>query len=157
MASFHKNARGKWEAQVARKGVRKGGTFDTKAEAVAWANKVENEILGGKKGAVDKTLGDLLTKYRAEVAPTKGGPEIEDKRISRLLKDDIANVRLRDFNASHISVWRDNRLKDVAPATVIRDMSTMSAALTTAVKEWKWLDHNPFKDVKWPKPPPESC
>ena len=104
MASFHKNARGKWEAQVARKGVRKGGTFDTKAEAVAWANKVENEILGGKKGAVDKTLGDLLTKYRAEVAPTKGGPEIEDKRISRLLKDDIANVRLRDFNASHISV-----------------------------------------------------
>ena len=107
-----------------------------------------------RKGAVDKTLGDLLEKYKDDVVPSKGAPEIEVKRIKRILGDDIAKVKLRDLSAKQIAEWRDARLKDVAPATVIRDMSTMSAALTTAVKEWKWLDHNPFKDVKWPKPPP---
>jgi integrase len=154
MASFRKNKAGKWEAQIARKGVRRSGTFETKREAERWAAQVETEILGGKKGAIDKTFGDLLTKYREEVVPGKGGPDIEDRRISRLLKDDIAKLKLRDFNASHIAAWRDNRSKEVAPATVMRDMSTMSAAITRAVKEWKWLDHNPFKDVEWPKPPP---
>jgi integrase len=154
MASFRKNARGKWEAQIARKGVRKGGTFDTKAEAVKWANQIENEILGGKKGSVDKTFGDLLEKYKVDVVPSKGAPEIEVKRVRRILGDDIAKVKLRDLSAKQIAEWRDERSKEVAAATVIRDMSTMSAAMTIAVKEWKWLDHNPFKDVKWPKPPP---
>ena len=70
MATFRKNVSGKWEAQIARRGVRRGKTFDTKAEAVAWANKAENEILGGKKGAVDKTFGDLLMRYQKEVTPT---------------------------------------------------------------------------------------
>lgn len=154
MASIRKNARGKWEAQVARKGVRKGGTFDTKAEAKAWANQVENEILGGKKGAVDKTLGDLLERYRTDVVPSKGGSDVEDRRIKYIHKNDIANIKLSDFNASHIGKWRDERVKEVAPSTVLRDMATMSAAITRAVKEWKWLDHNPFQDVSWPKPAP---
>ena len=154
MASFRKNARGKWEAQVARKGVRKGGTFDTKAEAKAWANQVENEILGGKKGAIDKTLGDLLEKYRTDVVPSKGAADIEDRRIKHILKNDIAKVSLKEFNASHIAKWRDERVKSAAPATVVRDMATMSAAIGRAVKEWKWLDHNPFTDVSWPKPAP---
>ena len=50
MASLRKNAAGKWEAQIARKGVRRGKTFDTKAEATKWAHQIEAEILGGKKG-----------------------------------------------------------------------------------------------------------
>lgn len=154
MASFRKNKTGKWEVQIARKGVRRGGTFETKAEATRWANQIEGEILGGKKGAVDKSFGDLLERYQKEVVPTKGGSHIEDKRIAKLLKDKISKIRLKDLDASHIAAWRDNRSKEVAPATVNRDLSTMSAALTRAVKEWKWLDHNPCKDVAFPKPPP---
>ena len=154
MASFRKNANGKWEAQIARKGVRRGKTFDTKTEAVKWANQVENEILGGKKGAIDKTLGDLLEEYKLKVVPKKGAPETEIKRVNRLIREDIAKVKLKELGAKHVANWRDEREKTVSSATVIRDMASMSAAVTVAVKEWKWLDHNPFKDVKWPKPPP---
>ena len=154
MATFRKNGSGKWEAQVARKGVRRGKTFDTKAEAVAWANKTENEILGGKKGAVDKTFGDLMIRYQKEVTPTKGSSHVETKTINRILKDSIANVRLRDLNSSHFAEWRNHRLKSVTGGTVARSMATMSAALNTAVREWKWLDHSPIKEVTKPKQGP---
>lgn len=153
MASFRRNKAGKWEVQIARKGIRRSGTFGSKAEATKWAHSIEGEILGGKRGAIDKTFGDLLKKYQAEVTPTKGSARIEEQRIGRILTDDIANVGLRELTSTEISRWRDERAKVVAPATVIRDMSVMSAALTVAVKEWKWLDHNPIRDVKWPKAP----
>ena len=154
MASLRKNAAGKWEAQIARKGVRRGKTFDTKAEATKWAHQIEAEILGGKKGAVDKTFGDLLKRYQKEVTPAKGSSHVETKTINRILKDDIANVRLRDLNSSHFAEWRNNRLKGVSGGTVARTMATMSAALNTAVREWKWIDHSPIKEVTKPKQGP---
>lgn len=43
MASYRRSKHG-WEAQVARMGVRKSKTFDTKAEAAAWAADTEASI-----------------------------------------------------------------------------------------------------------------
>lgn len=154
MATFRKNDNGKWEAQVSRKGVRRGKTFDTKREAQEWANKIENEIIGGKKGAIDKTFGDLMLRYQKEVTPTKGSSHVEDKTINRIMKDSIVNVKLRDLDSSHFAEWRNHRLKSVSGGTVARSMATMSAALNVAVKEWKWLDHSPIKDVTKPKQGP---
>lgn len=154
MATFRKNTKGKWEAQVTRKGVRRGKTFETKGEAVKWAHKIEAEILGGKRGAADKTFGDLMERYRKEVTPAKGSHTVEDKMISKLLKDDIAKVSLRDLQSLHFAEWRNNRLKTVSGSTVARNMATMSAALNVAVKEWRWLDHSPIKDVSKPRQGP---
>lgn len=107
MASFRKRGTS-WEAFVARKGIRKTGTFDTKAEAVAWATQVEAEILAGRRGAVpDKTLGQLLERYAEEVSATKRGEKWERTRIGLLSRDDLARVRLPDLNASHFAAWRD--------------------------------------------------
>lgn len=153
MATFRKNTGGKWEVQVARKGVRRSGTFGSKREAESWAHQVEAEILGGKRGAVDKTLGDLMRRYQAEKTPHKGGAETERKRIDFLLRDDLMKIRLRDLQPTHLAKWRDVRGTVASPATVDRDLSTMSAAFTAAAKEWKWLDHNPMKDVDRPKLP----
>ena len=154
MASFRKNKNGKWEVQIARKGVRRGGTFETKAEATRWANQVEGEILGGRRGAVDKTFGDLLARYQKEVTPTKGSHHTEDKMVNRMLRDDIARVKLRELNASHFAAWRNARMKEVTGSTVARNMAIMSAAVNVAIKEWKWLDHNPIRDVKKPRQNP---
>lgn len=153
MASIKRNKAGKWGAQIARNGVRKSGTFETKAGATRWASQVEGEILGGKRGAIDKTFADLLIRYRDEVVPAKAHPHKEEYRINWLVTEDIAKLSIQELDASHVSAWRDKRLKKCAPSTVIREMATMSAAFTVAVKEWKWLDHNHFKDVKWPKAP----
>lgn len=151
MATFRKLKTGKWEAQIARKGFRKSSTFDTKAEASEWATKVEAEILGGKKLAVDKTFGDLLEKYSLEVSPKKGGGLVEQKKIAKLLKTDLATVKLKDLTPKHFADYRDSRLNEVSGGTVLRDMATMSAALTVAKKEWGWIDRNPLQDVAKPK------
>lgn len=50
MASITKH-KGRWRAQVARKGVRKSRIFETKREAQDWAARQEYLILHGEKAA----------------------------------------------------------------------------------------------------------
>lgn len=153
MASFRKRGTS-WEAFVARKGIRKSGTFDTKAEAVAWATKVEAEILAGKRGEVpDKPFAALLERYRDEVSATKRGEKWERTRIGLLLRDDLARVRLSELNASHFAAWRDRRLRAVSAASVRREWTLLHHAVNVAVKEWRWLPENPLADVRRPAPP----
>ncbi|MEW5708725.1 MAG: site-specific integrase [Pseudomonadota bacterium] len=160
MATFRKRGRG-WRAEVCRNGVRRSATFATKAEAAAWAASAEAEILAGKRGRIpDKTLGDLLARYRDEVSSGKRSARHEIVRINSILRggargasrapDPIASVRLDELGASHFATWRDRRLKAVSAATVLREWSIMSAAINTAVNEWGWLPANPMRTVKRP-------
>lgn len=153
MATFIKRG-GTWRAQVRRHGITKSGTFDTKAEAVAWATKIEAEILAGRRGEVpDKTVGQLLERYAEEVSATKRGEKWERTRIGLLLRDDLAKVRLPALNASHFAAWRDRRLRAVSAASVRREWTLLHHALNVAVKEWRWLPENPLADVRRPAPP----
>lgn len=159
MASFRKRG-GAWRAEVAKQGIRKSCTFDTKAEAVAWALQIESEIETRKSGRVaNKTFGQLLERYRNEVSTTKRGERWERLRIDRIVTgreevkpDPIAAVPLRDLDASHFAAWRDRRLRQVTPASVRREWNLLSAALNIAVNEWRWLPENPMKTVKRPPP-----
>lgn len=155
MASFRKR-KGSWEVSVAKGGIRKSASFSTKAEASAWATGVEAEILSGKRGEVpDKTFGDLLERYRDEVSPTKRGERWERLRIGLTLRDEVARVKLRDFDARAVAGWRDRRLAQVSAASVQREWNLLSNACTVAVREWKWLRKNPMREVRRP-PPTES-
>jgi integrase len=132
----------------------KAASFSTKAEAQAWAARVETEIADGKRGAIpDKTFGDLLEKYRDDMSPTKQGAKWEQARIGLTLRDPIAQVRLADLKATHIAAWRDRRLRSVQPGSVRREWTLLSSACTVAWKEWHWLDHHPMTEVKRPAPP----
>lgn len=151
MASYEKRGRN-WRATVKRGEVRKSATFPTKAEAQAWAIALEADIRSQKHGAIPlKTFGQLLERYRDEVSITKRGHAWEYKRISVLLKYKVAYVRLSDLDATHVARWRDERLQDVSSASVLRDWNLLSHACTIAVREWKWLRHNPFREIPRPK------
>ena len=68
MASYRKRG-SSWEALVVRKiagvVIRKSGSFSTKAEAQAWAARIETEIVDQKHRRLpNKTFGDLMTRYR---------------------------------------------------------------------------------------------
>lgn len=155
MATFRK--RGKvWEAQVAKQGVRKSASFATKLEAQAWAARTEVSIAAGNAtGIADKTFGDVLLRYLSEVSPRKRGFRWEELRITMYLRDPIAQVHLRDLNESHFAAWRDMRLKEVSPATVLRDWNLISNALKYARDEWKWMVSNPIRTVR--KPPKSAA
>jgi integrase len=153
MAQFTKRGT-KWLARVRKNGIEKAQTFLTKAQAVAWAQNLEVEIDKGKRGIVpDKTVKQMVERYMDDDLPSKRGERPERHRLNRLLDDDLAKVRLAVVNQSHISEWRDRRLKAVGPASVLREWNSISAIFTLAQKEWKWLAEHPMKGVTKPKDP----
>lgn len=154
MASFTKRL-GSWQARTNCKGVRQSATFPTKAEAIAWATQIESEIIAGKRGSVRPvTFGKLLEEYSKEVSPTKKGERWEQIRIKLICRGDLAKVKLADLAPSHFAKWRDDRLKEVSPASVRREWNLLSSAINIAIKEWGWLKINPMKEVKRPVEPP---
>ena len=154
MASFRKRGKS-WEVFVSKGGIRKSATFDTKTEATNWATRTEAEIIARKTLSVpDIPFADLLTRYRDTVSITKRGARWEKIRLDKIIRDDkIAQVRLPDLSAVHVAAWRDQRLKEVSAASVLREWNLLSNCCSIAVKEWKWLDENPFKEVKRPAAP----
>lgn len=153
MAAFRKAPSG-WRAEICRKGIRKSATFGTKAEAAAWALKMEADILGGRRGAVpDKCLRDLLDRYADEVSVSKRGEKWERARLAMIGRDEIGRVRLAALAAPDFAAWRDRRLRAVSAASVRREWTLLSHACNVAVREWHWLPENPMKLVRRPAPP----
>lgn len=151
MASYEKRGK-RWRVQVKKNGIRLSDTFDTKAKAQEWAAQQESDIASQKRGSVpNKIFGDLLDRYGSEVSPTKKGELWELKRINVLKTYKIASVRLSSLDEVHVSEWRNDRLKDVSSASVLRDWNLLSHACEIARREWKWLVKNPFREVKRPK------
>jgi integrase len=152
--------RQRWQAQVRRKGVPpRARSFDRRSDAVAWARGIESEadrsgFVADTRFAEKTTLGELLTRYVAEVTPTKKSASSEKARIGALTKRDICHRTLAKLNSTHVAVYRDERLKSVAPATVVRELNTMSHCLELAQREWGlFLPRNPVKSVRRPSVP----
>jgi integrase len=60
-------------------------------------------------------------------------------------------VSLRRLGAPHIAEWRDRRLQSVSAASVRREWNLLSNVCAIAVREWRLLQSNPFKDLARPK------
>lgn len=157
MASTTKRGDG-WYTQVKRLGIRKSATFPTKAQAVSWAAQTESEIMAGKySGIANKTLGDVLKKYSIEVSPTKRSGAHEQRRIAYLMRDPIAQIKLKDLADTHFIEWRNRMLngtetrKPIIGESVLRYLHILNPALKTAIHEWKWLKVNPLTGMARPK------
>jgi integrase len=154
MASFQKRGL-TWRAIVRRAGETRSATFSTKAEAVGWAAKTESAIISGKNGKVpDKPFADLLQHYLENVSVHKRSARWEQFRINVLLRDPLSQVSLQRLSASDFAAWRDRRLRVVSAASVRREWNLLTHACTLAVREWKWLESNPMRDVRRPEEPP---
>lgn len=152
MASYRETAYG-WRAEVDRKGVyRSKSAFPTKGAAVAWASRVEAEILAGERGEIPNlTVQALLDRYASEVSAGKKGERWETIRLKALGRDRLASVRLRDLDSPHASDWQQRRLKAVSSGSVRRERNLLNNVFEIARKEWKWLRKNPFEGIRRPK------
>src|SRR6478752_10212892 len=159
MATIRK-LRGRWQAQVRRRGVApRAKSFDTKAEASSWAQGIEAEAsrsgwVADTRLAEKTTLRELLTRYCAEVTPGKRGAVSEASRINSILRCPIAHRTLAKLTSSDVATYRDERLRSVAPATIVRELNTISHAIEIATREWGlWVPRNPVKLVRRPPVP----
>ncbi|MCY0858624.1 tyrosine-type recombinase/integrase [Cupriavidus sp. D39] len=160
MASFQKTATG-WRVQIDVKGQRESRMFPNKANAQEWADRRQAELrsITSGQGSKTHTVGDVLDDYQKKVSPTKRGKRWEILRLELIGRKEIAGrqfreIRLADLQPSHIAAWRDQRAREVAGASVSREMSLLSHALEVARKEWGWLVHDPMKEVRRPPDSP---
>ncbi|OBX06654.1 integrase [Gallibacterium salpingitidis] len=155
MATFIKR-NNTWRVQIRRKGISRSAQFRTKAEAQAWALEIEGKIFNGDFSNIPNiTFSDLIDKYIKEVSINKRSYKNEVIRLTRLSNRKIGEIRLRDLDEYHFHQWKEERMKEVSVATVLREWNTLSHLLNTAVTEWKFLKENPLKNLKRPSPPPE--
>jgi integrase len=157
MASFEKRS-GNWRAIVQREGHgRITRTFDTKAQAEAWAATIESEIARGlfvsQTQAENTTLDDLLNRYEREIVSTKKGAQIERYRLNRFRESPLARRSVASIRGADLAIWRDHRLKEVSPATVGREMNILGHVFETARKEWGIAIANPIRDIRRPPAP----
>jgi integrase len=88
------------------------------------------------------------------VTPTKRGAVSEKARINSIVRCPIAHRTLSKLTSSDVATYRDERLKCVASATVVRELSTVSHTIDIATREWGlWLPRNPVKLVRRPPVP----
>lgn len=151
MASIRRHGKA-WRAEVYRHGKRRSKVLPTRREAQDWAARTEY-LMGEGDTASSQPFRDVLDRYAREVAQAKRGARWEIIRIERFKDDDLAQVRMCDLTATDLALWRDRRLREVAPGTVRREMTLLSAVLEMARREWRLIPGNPMRDVRKPPEP----
>jgi integrase len=153
-----RNRKNKWQARV-----RRGGqpdvtrTFFTKQDAEKWARSVETEIDRGTYINADyaqKTLfKDLIQQYLKEVTPTLRSAPEDTYRLKKMMRNPISQLNLFELTPQRIANYRDERLKEVRPNTVIRELAHISSMINHARREWGLGIINPVAQIRKPSQP----
>jgi integrase len=157
MATF-RNRKNKWQARVRRSSqpdVTK--TFLTKTDAEKWARSIEIEIDRGtfiNTSYAQKTLfKDLIQQYLKEVTPTLRGAHEDTYRLRKMMRNPIAELNLTELTPNKIANYRDERLKEIKPNTVIRELAYISSMINHARREWGLGIINPVAQIRKPSQP----
>jgi integrase len=157
MATF-RNRDGKWQARVRRQGYT-GITksFITLQDAEKWARSKEIELdkntYTNTNLAEKTTFKALIERYMREVTPTMRSAETDLVKLKALSKKPISQINMLALTPSKIAEYRDERLKEVKPGTVIRDFSYFSSIINHARREWGINITNPVTLVRKPQSP----
>jgi len=135
----------KWRIEVRRKGIHKSGTFSTKAEAVAWGENTTRLILGGtEEYSKEYDFSYIAKKYLDEVATHKKGWRWEDIRINAFMPK-LKHKKIIQMPSKFWKDWISNRLTEVSPSTVNRELNLLSAVFEHA-KECELTNENPIRE-----------
>lgn len=158
MASIRKRGDA-WQARVTRKGFpAESKTFPTKADADRWCRTVESAMDAGRfdspRTSEATTLGEVLRRYRETVTPWKRGATEEAFRLRALERRKMAQLAIANVTPQVIADFRDERLRECSPGTVIRDLAVLSSILNHARREWNIGSGNPVEMIRKPTAPP---
>ena len=163
MATIHKRTdnagRSTFQVKIRRAGHPPlSRTFPSRLLADQWAAEHEAQIARGT--LIDPTLarsvtmGELFSRYLADVTPAKKGVAQECYVLLALAGSKLAAYSPGTLTAGAVREWRDQRLKEVAPGTVNRALAVLSHVIEHARKEWGIeLPGNPVGATSRPKNP----
>lgn len=156
MASISKRG-SSWFVQIRRKGFRpRFKSFASRSAAQQWARAEEAAIDNGHGrvetiGSGDPSVADLLDRYSREVASQKKGAATEQIRLEKMSDAPFASLSVSNLTSSAIADYRNQRLKEVKPATVRRELGILRRVIEVARKDWSApLRGNPVAQVTFP-------
>ena len=165
MATLVKTPSGTWKALIRKTGwptVAK--TFRTKRDAEDWSRRTEDEMVRGvyiqRSGSERMTLESALTRYLADVTPTKK-PATQRGETSKAKKliEHLGKYSLAALSAEIIAGYRDKRLNEpsrngtISNNTVRLELALLSHLFTEAIQEWGLgLTFNPVLNIRKPSP-----
>jgi integrase len=156
----HKTGKVTWKCKVRRNGhPTRTRTFDTKADAEAWARLSEVEI-DRRDAPIDRsadhtTLADILIRYRDNVCPTHRGAIHEIGRINIFLRHPASRLVMSKVTPAVMAAWRDDRMKTVSAGSILREMTLIRCAIRCARNDWGLeIKECPLARISKPKNPP---
>jgi len=150
----------KWQVQIRRKGFKPTSkSFVRKADALEWARFKERQadrrdFLFDIHILEQMSWAELLERYRDNIVSKKKCKISETSHINAYLKREykIASLELSNIKPYHFSEYRDQRLKEVKPATICRELGIFHHVFEIAKTEWGIpIAQNPLGVVKKPK------
>ena len=152
MASIRRR-KDRYQVQVRRKGFEPvSKTFTTRTAAKKWVQVTEADMERRTYApAPSISVCEILERYEREVLPSHKGHQAERYRVQTLLGF-FGGLKLVHLTSQEVAKYRDARLKEVSPASLKRELTIFSQALTTASKDWGIaLPQNPIKMISLPK------
>ena len=134
MATLRKRG-SKWQAQVRRLGGSfLSRSFHTLKDAQAWARQIEaqadrGDLLSNPTTLEKLSLGDLVRRYRDTVSPLKKTAAAEQIVLNAFLRHPICSRRLSELRTEHFAAYRDERLRDIKPASLKRSLVPCAISL----------------------------
>lgn len=132
----------KWRAQVRRKGFpTETRSFDVKAKAVAWAARIEADMMALKhtdsRIIANLTLAELVDRYTLEVGALK--PFGDNKRsVLVMLRQRIGSTTLPALTVDALMIYvRARHAGGAGGVTIGIDLSYLGSLLKTAKNLWR--------------------
>jgi integrase len=127
-------------------------------KAKEWARMIESEMDRGifvsRIESESTTLLECLNRYANEITPQKKGVAAELSKIKILRSNLISQQMMASIRSLDVAKYRDERIKFVRPATVIRELALLSHVFNIARREWGMENLvNPVEAVRKPKLP----
>lgn len=164
-----KSGKSKFTVEIRLKGYPpESATFERKTDAKLWAQQTEAAIREGRyfksSEPRKRTLGEMIDKYMSEQLPQRG----TDKETvgPQLLwwKAQIGAYLLKDITPQLVAEYRDKLINEpmikkgekkariLSKATVVRYLASLSVCFSYGIEDLGWVESNPIKNVKKPKP-----
>lgn len=148
----------KWQARVYKKGYPTAiRSFLVRKDAEKWARQIEADM--DKGSYINSTLsekttfGELIERYLREVTPLMRGAKADSIRLKAIMRRSIAKENMATLTPSKIAKYRDERLTEIAPSTVVRELAYFSSIINHARREWGINTSNPVLSVRKPTQP----
>lgn len=132
-------------------------TFRTKRDAQDWARRTEDDMVRGayidRAPSESTTLKTALTRYLAEVSPTKSvGTQRRETVRAKPLLEMLGDYAIVAITPDLVARYRDEQLAlGKSNNTVRLDLALLSHLFTVAIQEWRMgLVYNPVAAVRKP-------